>query len=147
MNQKNRYLPFLFAFVWGIPLFLFGSCEILARATIEVSGKVQGAQIQCMQPANNRCATTYVLESPGGKMTNHVAGSVDHALARNIPLGATIEKKKWQLDYQVDDKTVNDFPLLFYLLACTIGGLVFTFGLGIGFKRVISRQTNIVATK
>ena len=113
MNRHDRltYFPLVVAVAFS----LFAGSEIYQRAAIELTGMVVDSETSCRQPANNRCATVYVVSAAGGARSTYIAGPVDHALARRLPVGTVIRKLKWSLSYVVDGRPINDFPIGFYL--------------------------------
>lgn len=72
--------------------------------------------------------TIYVVRGNDGVTQKYVAGATDGSLPRNIPLGAHITKRKWELSYLLNGKRVADFPVIFYAiilsgaLVCLISG-------------------------
>jgi len=118
LNQMNyRGLVFFPALIW-----FFACSEIYQRAVIELNGVVVSSQTSCVQPQNNRCATTYVVEGPDKSRTTYIAGPTDKALSRQLPVGTMIAKKKWALAYSINGQRINDFPSIFY-------GTLLVFGL------------------
>jgi hypothetical protein len=99
-----------------VPIFgaLFCGSELYQRARIELNGTVVASDTTCMQPQNNRCATTYVLENAAHLREMYVAGPTDHSLPRRLPIGTTVVKKKWSMSYWLNGRHVNDFPVQFY---------------------------------
>lgn len=65
-------------------------------------------------------ATIYVVRRKDGMEQRYVAGANDGCLPRDIPLGAQITKRQWELSYMVDGREIHDFPTAFY--AVTLGG-------------------------
>lgn len=109
---------------------LFGGSEIYRRAAIALDGALVSSTTTCAQPANNRCASQYVVLSSDGNRTSYVAGPTDASLRRGLPVGTAIAKKKWSLDYLLDGRRVDDFPLTFYAGVIAFG--VACLGLWIG---------------
>jgi hypothetical protein len=115
--QGVTYGPVLFAVV----AWLFAGSEIYERAAIELNGTVVSSETSCMQPANNRCATQYIVEAPGQLRQTYIAGPTDKALPRRLPVGTVINKDKWQLSYSINGREVNDFPVVFYSTILMLG--------------------------
>jgi len=103
-------------------IWLFAGHEIYQRAEVALNGTVVSSETGCLQPYNNRCDTTYIVESQNHVRSTYVAGPTDAPLGRRLPVGTLIQKDKWALTYSVNGKIVNDFPINFY------GGLML-FGL------------------
>jgi hypothetical protein len=115
--QGVTYGPVLFAVV----AWLFAGSEIYLRAAIELNGTVVSSETSCMQPANNRCATQYIVEAPDRSRHTYIAGPTDKALPRRLPVGTVINKDKWQLFYSINGREVNDFPVVFYSTILMLG--------------------------
>ena len=107
---------------FALLIWLFVGHEIYQRAAISLNGTIVSSETRCVQPYNNRCDTTYVVEGQDKTRSTYVAGPTDESLERRLPVGTVIRKNKWSLTYTVDARNVNDFPLGFY------GGLM-VFGL------------------
>jgi hypothetical protein len=103
-------------------IWLFAGHEIYQRAAISLHGTVVSSETGCVQPYNNRCDTTYVVEGQDQTRSTYVAGPTDESLERRLPVGTSIRKDKWALTYSVNDRKISDFPIGFY------GGLM-AFGL------------------
>jgi hypothetical protein len=101
--QGVTYGPALFAVV----AWLFAGSEIYQRAAIELNGTVVSSETSCMQPANNRCATQYIVEAPDRSRHTYIAGPTD--------------KDEWQLSYSINGREVNDFPVVFYSTILMLG--------------------------
>lgn len=115
--RRLSYGPLAFALL----AWLFAGSEIYQRAAIELHGAIVSAVTSCMQPANNRCATEYVVKSQDGSEHSYVAGPTDKALPRRLPIGTQIDKRKWSLSYTVDGQERRDFPLGFYSAILLLG--------------------------
>lgn len=109
--------------MWGLPVLLFASDEVMARARLDVSGRVLESRTACQQPYNNRCITTYTLQPASGAARTFVynAGPNDASLQRELPVGTEISKEKWALIYRVNGKIVDDFPIAFYAIIASVG--------------------------
>ena len=116
--------------MWGLPALLFASCEVAARATLDVSGRVVSSHTACQQPYNDRCVTTYTIQSPAGATHTFVyhAGPNDHSLQRELPPGTDISKEKWALVYRINGRLVDDFPINFYGIVAGVGLTLFLAG-------------------
>ncbi len=110
-------LPALFIF-WG-----FGVETLGARLTTEVNGTITAVQYLPKKGAA-RYAAEYTLQGADGKSSAYIAGPTDASLPRDMPVGTTLQKTRWQLGYERDGKPANDFPIAFYSAA---------FGIALGF--------------
>jgi hypothetical protein len=87
---------------------------------------------QCEQPYNNRCSTTYTLQSPDNDFRSYYqANSNDQSLPLYFPNGTTILKQKGRLSYEINGQENNDFPIYFYLICSIIGGTLVIGGLSV----------------
>jgi hypothetical protein len=100
-----------------------------------VDGTLVSSTTTCVPPANNRCASEYVVLSSDGTRASYVAGPTDASLPRELPVGTAISKRKWSLDYALNGQRVEDFPVLFYTGVLAFGvvclclwGARFSFG-------------------
>lgn len=77
-----------------------------------------------------RYATEYILRGPDGQESHYTAGPTDSSLARSIPVGTYLRKKRWHVDYERDGHRVDDFGLPLYLAVLTVafGCLVWSLG-------------------
>jgi hypothetical protein len=67
-----------------------------------------------------RYSTEYTLRGPDGQESRYVAGFTDATLARSMPVGTRLVKKRWHVDYERDGKTVDDHILPFYVPVLSI---------------------------
>ena len=95
-------------------IWLFAGHEIYQRAAVSLDGTVVSSETSCVQPYNNRCDTTYVVEGLDHTRSTYVAGPTDESLERRLPVGTFIRKDKWSLTYSVNGKKISDFPVVFY---------------------------------
>lgn len=79
-------------------------------------------------PNSPRYITEYIVRAPDGHEANYVAGSSDASLPQSMPVGTTISKRKWHLDYERDGEHVSDFPAALYwlTLGAALAGLVWS---------------------
>jgi len=106
----------------GLMLFLFGAAEIFKRAVIDVNAKVVSADTSCIQPQNNRCFTHYLLRDLKGNISEYTAGPNDHSLRRRLPIATSIVKRRWSLNYLINDHEIRDFPSFAYGCFALLGG-------------------------
>jgi hypothetical protein len=113
MNQTSNAL-YRAVMTFGILVCAFAASGFYKRASIDINGQVTSSQTTCVQPQNNRCSTVYRVKDMNGVQNKYVAGFTDGSLPLRLPVGAHIEKKKWQLTYALNGRSINDFPLGFY---------------------------------
>jgi hypothetical protein len=65
----------------------------------------------------------YTVRADDGATQRYVAGADDGSLPRDIPLGARITKRKWELSFILNGTRVLNFPIVFYAIALT-GSLI-----------------------
>ena len=116
--------------ILGFSLFLlygFGYETLYQRLVAQAEGVIVSSR-DVHSPNNPRYITRYVLRAPDGHETNYVAGSSDASLPQSMPVGTTISKRKWHLDYERDGEHVSDFPAALYALTLGAGlaGLVWS---------------------
>jgi hypothetical protein len=135
MNSKTSALPKPRTapspyVILGFSLFLlygFGYETLYQRLIARAEGVIVSSRD--VHSANNpRYITEYLLRPPDGHETKYVAGSSDASLPQSMPLGTTISKRKWHLDYERDGEQVSDFPTALYglTLGAGLAGLVWS---------------------
>jgi hypothetical protein len=67
-----------------------------------------------------RYSTEYTLRGPEGQETHYTSGPTDASLPRSMPVGTSLKKDRWHLDYERDGRRVDDFPLLPYMAILTL---------------------------
>lgn len=112
LNKSPK--PHLIFIVIGLWFSWLPISEIYNRASIELQGVITSSNTSCVQPQNNRCSTVYLTQNSTSSTSKYIAGSTDASLQRYLPIGTKIEKLKWQLNYKINEKVVNDFPIGFY---------------------------------
>jgi len=113
---------------FALLIWLFAGHEIYQRAAISLHGTVVSSETSCVQPYNNRCDTTYVVEAQDQTRSTYVAGPTDESLERRLPVGTVIRKDKWALTYSVNNRKISDFPAVFYGGLMAFGVLCALFG-------------------
>lgn len=123
MDQTKKVInPFIALLIFGAILVTMSCSEINERALIEIDGKIVNKEVVCQQPNNNRCVANHLIDSVSGEsQSTYSAGPTDQSLSHDLPVGARLKKKKWQLGYEVDGKAVDDFPITFYAGSLMIG--------------------------
>jgi hypothetical protein len=91
---------------WG-----FGYETVWARLTTEVNGVIAAKQ---EVSTSGRRGAVYILRGSNGDNHQYVAGATDASLSRDMPVGTTIEKRKWEFSYLRNGVRVNDFPIYAY---------------------------------
>jgi hypothetical protein len=117
LPRSNAFL-LLAVMAWS-----FGGSEIYRRGVFAVEGTLVSSTTTCVQPANNRCASEYVVLSSDGVRTSYVAGPTDASLPRDLPVGTVISKRRWSIDYFLNGQRVDDFPVMFYAVVMAFGVL------------------------
>jgi hypothetical protein len=56
----------------------------------------------------------YIVRAPDGTEQLYTAGGTDSSLPRDLPVGAHIVKRRWELSYSLNGKRIDDFPIYFY---------------------------------
>jgi len=108
-------------------LYGFGYEALYQRLITQVEGVVVSSR-DFRSPGNPRYVTEYVFRTRDGRETRYVAGPTDASLAQSMPVGTTISKKKWHLDYERDGEHVSDFPTAVYglTLAVAVAALIWS---------------------
>lgn len=126
-------LSIILALIWGIPLLCLALLPVLARAQIEVHGRVIQRTVECSDPSNSlRCNTIYLLQAQNSSTPyRYVAGYADSSIMQNLnlPPGTVIDKDRWRLTYAVNGREINDFALGMPILITALSLLLIGFGL------------------
>ena len=126
-------LSIILALVWGIPLLCLALLPVLARAQIDVHGRVIQRTVECPDPSNSlRCNTIYLLESQHSRVPYRSgAGYADSSILQNLnlPPGTVIDKDRWQLTYAVNGRVIDDFAVGMHILMTSLSLLLIGFAL------------------
>jgi hypothetical protein len=68
-----------------------------------------------------RPGAIYTLAAPDGALRTLASGCTDSSLPRELPVGGRLVKRKNDLSYTLDGRTVSDFPLPFYGATAGLG--------------------------
>ena len=118
----------------GIFIIIFASSQVYTRAKIELIGKVITATKNYGMSGIHK-STTYVVEGiDGGKKVKYVAGCNSTDLDSDIPVGARISKKKWELSYMINEGEMDDNPKNTYSIMSFVGVMLIVTGV-IKFRR------------
>lgn len=128
----NPAAPLMFALfiLWG-----FGYDTVGARLKIRLEGVVISSR-DVPSTGAPRYATEYTLRAPDGRESVYIAGATDASLPRSLPVGTTINKQRWHLDYEKNGQRVEDFGVFFYgsmmgiALACMVWSFLLWRGQG-----------------
>jgi len=119
--------PFALLGFFLFMLYAFGYETLYQRLITQVEGVVQSSR-DLHSPSNPRYATEYIVRAPNGREVKYVAGASDASLPRSMPVGTTITKRRWHLDYDRDGEHVSGFPTAAYALTlcAALAGLVWS---------------------
>jgi hypothetical protein len=108
-----------------LALFFLGFTGFVvhARLEIEAVGTIVARPVRCASPGH-RCRTHYEIVAPGGERRVYVAGANDQSLDPDLRTGQRLSKRRWELNYSVDERRIDDFPYHFYG-ALTVIGMTF----------------------
>jgi hypothetical protein len=126
---KPKYPKPIVLLVFGFWIFWgFGLHTVGKRFDTQVDGIIISSRDN--PPSRGpRYATEYVLRGPNGEIFSYVAGPTDASLPRSMPVGTTLKKMRWHLDYDRNGQHVNDFPVAFYsgALGIAVGCVIWSF--------------------
>jgi hypothetical protein len=124
-GPNPKVLLFFGLFIlWG-----FGYETVGVRLTTQVEGVVVSSR-DIPSTGAPRYATEYTLRGADGRESVYTAGPTDAFLPRSMPIGTSIKKQRWHLDYEKNGYRVDDFSIYFYALvmggasACLIWSLL-----------------------
>ena len=108
--------------IWGFGFYTLGN-----RLWAQLDGIVITSR-DIPSTRGPRYVTEYILRGPDGRESFYTAGSTDSTLPRSMPVGTSLKKKRWHLDYERDGQHISDFSLPSYLgiLAIGFGGIVWS---------------------
>jgi hypothetical protein len=116
----KQVLPPVVLAIWSLWIIGgFGLYTLGTRLWTQLDGVVIASR-DIPPTRGPRYATEYTLRGLDGQETQYVAGMTDATLARSMPVGTRLTKKRWHLDYERDGKTVDDRILPFYVPILTI---------------------------
>lgn len=112
------------AFVFGglVAIFMAGYTTF-GRLDTEVDGVIMARHLTI----GNRPAAIYTVKNSGGGTLTYIAGATDSSLPRNLPIGAHVTKRRWDLGYTVDGQRRDDFSTTFYSIIFAIGACTLWF--------------------
>jgi hypothetical protein len=102
---------------FGAWLLFMALYTAAGRLLIEADGLVVARQTVY----DPRRATVYTMRTPSGRSFSLESGATDASLSRDLPVGSRVTKRKWDLAYTVDGRTVSDFSTTFYGIVFAIG--------------------------
>jgi hypothetical protein len=109
----------------GIAILCFHAYTTYDRLQLEVIGKIVSLEKSHYPNHPNRPFTVYqVQDLSTGKMFNYKAKGIDPSLSLNLTVGSFVEKRKWSLNYYVNQKKVEDFPQAIYFAGIFMGVLL-----------------------
>jgi hypothetical protein len=126
-KSKGTPNPFVFLGFSLFMLYAFGYETLYQRLNTQLEGVVVSSR-DVHSPNNPRYVTEYIVRSQGGRETTYVAGSSDASLPQSMPVGTTISKRRWHVDFERDGQRVSDFPTALYILTLGVAaaGLVWS---------------------
>jgi hypothetical protein len=144
VKQRNNKQPKPSYYFWGMLLIgiiftLFFFYPVFDRLNIDIQGIVLSRQ-EGHYDTIYRTYTDYRIQQDDGKIIIYRGNFAGASLSEDIPIGAEINKKKWEINYAVNDKKIKDFTLDFYLIFGFGGFALFVIGL-IGIIRRWIRTT------
>ncbi len=105
----------------------------LNRALIELNGTIiesERTRYHPDDPYSLKYFCTYIIKTSDGEETiQYVAHGNDITLARDLPVGTKIEKRKWEITYKINGEIVEDFNLRNYRIIGCIGFFLVMAGL------------------
>jgi len=141
--KPNKYVFFVFfALIWGIPMMLFSLGTINDRLSIDIQGLVVSREVVKYRADPAGYYSIYQIRQDDGTIIEYTAHRNDPSLSVDMPDGATLIKRKWELSYTVKGKVVNDFPTVFYPVNAVIGLSILVTGLFFGIRGLTRRKTN-----
>jgi len=125
--------------LFGIGTFwLVGYSSVWQRYQLDVQGTVTARQDFPRNKYNHGPTSRYTLKQGDGSIREYTTALGDAALSRTIPVGVHIAKRKGELFYFLNDRRVDDFPLMASLIAL---GVAIAFMIGAGFLLARERWT------
>jgi hypothetical protein len=117
----KQVLPPKVLAVWSLWMIgAFGFYTLGTRLWSQLDGIVVASR-DIPPTRGPRYATEYTLRGPDGQESQYVAGPSDATLARSMPVGTYLRKKRWHVDYERNGQEVDDFSLPFYLVVLATG--------------------------
>mgnify|MGYP001613721907 CR=1 FL=1 len=131
--------------VAGIGITQFSLSTIYSRLAIDVKGTIVSRQVLNYPDHPQSYHTVYIIMKSDGTTFQYDAQPNDPSLSREIPTTSTLIKEKWHLGYLVAGRTINDFPIVFYLIVTIVGLVILALALFFairGIKRSTIRMEN-----
>lgn len=113
VGREQKHLKAAFAVVVAfatVGVFLVSVVPLLTRLFLDVRGRVVTVDRRCEAHQNNRCTTRYTIQHiESDEIFDYIRVNNSAHLRDDIPVGATIDKRRGSLDYAIDGRTVRDF--------------------------------------
>lgn len=139
MTFSDKISFLFFIIIAGVALISFSAEEFYSRSQIEIQGTVISRQVgQYGTPY--RWYADYEIRQADGNIASYRAEGNDHSLSRGIPSGANLIKKRWKLNYIVDNRVMDDFPKQWYFGVATTGLAIFSVGIVLGILRMTEKK-------
>jgi hypothetical protein len=107
--------------LFGVGALGSGGNMFWDRLQTEIEGKVVARQDIPKTPQNHGPIVVYAFERSDGARNEYTAPPGDGPLPQNLPIGAFLVKRKWELGYTLNGERVDDFPIIFSLIFMSIG--------------------------
>jgi hypothetical protein len=107
--------------LFGVGVLLFGGYVFWYRLQTEIEGKVVARQDIPKTPENHGPIVVYTFERSDGARDEYTAPIGDGPLPQNLPVGAFLVKRKWELGFTLNGERVDDFPIIGSLMLMSVG--------------------------
>ncbi len=120
--MKNKIVPnpAVFLFFGLFILWGFGYETVGIRLMTQLEGVVVSSR-DIPSTGAPRYVTEYTVRGPDGRESVYTAGPTDAFLQRSMPVGTSLKKQRWHLDYEKNGQRVDDFGVYFYGLVLGAG--------------------------
>ncbi len=119
--QQRLLLQLWFLIVIPLGIFWTFGYNSIWRLQTELEGTITARQDFPQTPQTHGPTAVYKVQRSDGSLIQYTAGPGDDSLLRTMPVGAHIAKQKWELSYMLNDRRVDDFPLIFCVVLFAVG--------------------------
>jgi hypothetical protein len=127
VNTKPPATPVLMIVAGLWMMYVAGYATVLPRLLTDVNGVVTSSVDNPYRGAA-RYVSEYTILQKNHTVTYYIAGPSDSSLARGLPVGTTILKKKWALNYKINGHDARPFSEGVYLTVLLAGIVSFLAG-------------------